>query len=413
MDVLLLVVVFLPFILRNGSAFRTQFSSPKRPWGRCCRLHPHAAGLASPRAETFSGMTKRNSGCLVVRSAPSSLHARTSHGEDYLHDVADDEMQHPAAHEGDQRRRRQERTASPMSNGWESFLVPRTVPIVPDWNITVWEWKHTARTVNDYWEEEHGRGQATPGHDDDDDLASPPSSAASDFGFEEQERRALLDPFGLVCWPGSVRAAQELHEHAQKAVRNRSVTILGAGVGVEAQAAAILGAKSVVATDVHPTTLGQLMYGVNREDRIIDKDVVRCRMLDVADHRQPLPPPPCDLLVVADVLYNERLATQVCRRCAEALEANPDVRILITDSQRFVPTFVDELNDTLEAAWNGAASSPSPSHGFIRPWQPVKWQAENLMRFTGSGVIIEEDQTYDVRVKTLWVGPNMNYSERF
>jgi predicted nicotinamide N-methyase len=276
--------------------------------------------------------------------------------------------------------------------GEEAVLVSRAVPVLPNWSITVWELKDSADTVNAYWEEQNQ--QTTSGKEH-------PSSFSSTL---KQERQ--LDPFGLVSWPGSLKAAQELHEHSITAVRDQSVVILGAGVGVEAQAAALLGAKSVVATDIHPTTLLQLRYGVDQEDRIVNKDVVQCQILDLTANADEHPLPiPCDLLVVADVLYNEQLASHVCRRCADAFEQNPDVRILITDSQRFVSSFKDDLNTALDEAWTRVTSSGvlSPKQASKNPW-PVAWHGETVMSFTGSGVIIDEDQTYDVRVQTLWVG---------
>jgi predicted nicotinamide N-methyase len=302
------------------------------------------------------------------------LFGRTGNDDDGDRDVVLDTQQ------ADTRRHR--RTVRLMADGEEAIFVSRTIPILPNWNITVWELKDTSDTVNAYWE---GQSRQPPS-----EKSHKPATSSS---IRKPQRQ--LDPFGLVSWPGSVKAAQELYKHATRAVRDQSVVVLGAGVGVEAQAAAMLGAKSVVATDIHPTTLLQLRCGVDHADQIVNKDVVNCQLLDLFSNH-PLPTP-CDLLVVADVLYNQELASQVCRRCADALEQNPNVRILITDSQRFVPTFIDELNTALEGAWKKGMSSS-------RLACPRAWHGEIVMRFTGSGVIIEGDQTYDVRVQTIWVG---------
>lgn len=324
----------------------------------------------------------------ATRPVSSSLFGRTRNREEGERDILPDTKQADT--------RRQERTGvGIMSKGEEAVLVPRTIPIFPNWNITVWELKDSADTVNAYWEEQ---SQLRPMSDED-------GSTATFSSVRKPERQ--LDPFGLVSWPGSVRAAQELYDHATTVVRDQSVVILGAGVGVEAQAAAMLGAKSVVATDIHPTTLLQLRYGVDHEDRIANKDVVQCQLLDLFANSECHPvPTPCDLLVVADVLYNEQLASQVCRRCADVLERNPDVRILITDSQRFVSTFKDELNTALEGAWERVTSSGTllrHKQGSQQTWPGFR-HSETVMSFTGSGVIIEGDQTYDVRVQTVWVG---------
>ena len=137
---------------------------------------------------------------------------------------------------------RQETTIRSSQSGKEITLISRTLPVFPNASVTVWELKNSAKVVNAFWEAQG------------DVIATP--------------QRRMLDPFGLVTWPGSVLAARELLEHAEIAVRNRRVVVLGAGVGVETQAAAMLNPKSVIATDIHPTTLQQLELGVSRNTRI-------------------------------------------------------------------------------------------------------------------------------------------------
>ena len=265
--------------------------------------------------------------------------------------------------------RRREATIRLKESGKEATLISRSLPVFPDGTcVTVWEWKNSAKVVNAYWDAQ-GQIMATA------------------------NRKPMLDPFGLVSWPGSVLAARELHKHAEEAVLNKTVVVFGAGVGVETQAAAMLGPEQVIATDIHPTTLQQLEYGVEKNDQISSRGtIVETQVLDLFLTKNEQPIPPCDLLVVADVLYSEVLASQVCRRCAEALEANPDIKILITDSQRFVPTFIDELNQELAKV---AITDPPPI---------AKWKLETMKNFEGSGVIIDEDQTYDVKVQSLWIG---------
>jgi len=86
-------------------------------------------------------------------------------------------------------------------------------------------------------------------------------------------------------------------------------------------------------------------------------------------------------MVAADVLYNEHLALHVGRRCLEAFHKG--VKILVTDSQRFTD-LIPELNRQL--------------HG------EVAWKEQRLNAFTGSGVMVDEDQTYNVTVRVLAVG---------
>lgn len=247
-------------------------------------------------------------------------------------------------------------------------LVPlrsRSLPISKDWSITVWEWEEPAEVVETYWE---AQGQML-----------------TNMNPTQAGQNNLLDPFGLVTWPGSVVAAQILRENSERVVQDRSVLVLGAGVGVEAQAVAELGAARVIATDIHPTTLQQLELGVVENEHIENKEIVETKIFDLFGQD---PVPASDVIVVADVLYNEDLASQVITRLVEAWVQNPDIIILVTDSQRFVD-FTTELNDKL-----AAVQGPTP----------IEWTEQKLDAFTGSGVCINEDQTYDVKVRSLWIG---------
>jgi predicted nicotinamide N-methyase len=73
----------------------------------------------------------------------------------------------------------------------------------------------------------------------------------------------VLDPFGLVSWPGAVVAARAMLTYKEE-IQNSKVLVLGADPGVEAQALAMLGAKQVIASDIHPTTLQVLRYGAQQ-----------------------------------------------------------------------------------------------------------------------------------------------------
>lgn len=238
-------------------------------------------------------------------------------------------------------------------------VVSRTVPISEFWNITVWEWEKPAAVVETYWQVEQQGLTLTNGY----------------------ERQRVLDPFGLVTWPGSVIAAQELFEY-KEVLKDKRVLILGAGVGIEAQAAAMLGAESVLATDIHPTTLQLLQYGAHQAglDHIISTEA-----LDICSIE---PLPECDILIVADVLYNEKLAAHVVRRIVEARKFQNSPLVLVSDSQRFVAGFQDELNEKLQTIGDN----------------PVQWVSRWLPSFTGSGVLIDQDQTYDVRARVIWLG---------
>lgn len=103
-----------------------------------------------------------------------------------------------------------------------------------------------------------------------------------------------------------------------------------------------------------------------------------CAVFDVCSDT---PLPECDIMIAADVLYNEYLASHVRGRCLEAIRKG--TKILVTDSQRFTD-LLPELNRHLDDS--------------------LTWDERQLDSFTGSGVMVNEDQTYNVTVRVLAVG---------
>jgi methylase of polypeptide subunit release factors len=122
-----------------------------------------------------------------------------------------------------------------LDSGKSATIRSRLVTLTDDWNVTVWEWDEPAVIMEHYW--------------------SVQQNVCS--------QQKVLDPFGLVSWPGAVVAAREMLRY-KKEIQNSKVLVLGAGPGVEAQALAMLGAKQVIASDVHPTTLRLLRYGAQQ-----------------------------------------------------------------------------------------------------------------------------------------------------
>jgi len=196
-------------------------------------------------------------------------------------------------------------------------------------------------------------------------------------------------------WPGSVRASQELVKYRHQ-VMGKVVLVLGAGTGVEAQTAASLGAERVIALDINGLTLRLLEYGAQLAGF---GDVIEGRVFDLFSNE---PLPPCDIVVAADVLYNEELATQIGLRCLEVLAEKSNrpsdslsslspspTKIVVTDSQNFHGT------DFL-----GMVNAHDDRNGLAL----LEWDEEILVDFTGSGVMIDEDQHYNITVRTLSTG---------
>eukprot|EP00581_Thalassiosira_minuscula_P016439 CAMPEP_0183717132 /NCGR_PEP_ID=MMETSP0737-20130205/10825_1 /TAXON_ID=385413 /ORGANISM="Thalassiosira miniscula, Strain CCMP1093" /LENGTH=942 /DNA_ID=CAMNT_0025946515 /DNA_START=175 /DNA_END=3000 /DNA_ORIENTATION=+ len=218
------------------------------------------------------------------------------------------------------------------------------------------------------------------------------------WSIDESERSARVgDPFGVVMWPGSILASRELmREHyylpLKSPITNATVLVLGAGTGVEAQTAALLGAKVVVATDINPLTLKLLEYGAKNDDRIGNS--FEARFFDMFSSE---PLPPCDILIAADVLYNPDLAKQVGRRLHEAIvrsfeEGASPTKVIITDSQKFHGTnFLEEVAELKEL------NTLFKENG----WEELKWEMQKLESIRASGVLVDEDQVYDVQVRVI------------
>ena len=225
-------------------------------------------------------------------------------------------------------------------------IIPRSVRLADDWSVTIWEKYQPAATVDHYWSTQSRSVKA-------------------------------LDPFGLVNWPGSIVAAQELRKY-QGEIENSTVMVMGAGTGVEAQAVAMLGAKHVIATDYNPTTLRLLEFGILNAGL---ENVITTRLFDLFSAEVL---PDCDILIASDLMYSERLARIISDRCLEARRKRHPAKILVSDSQRFAdfaPRLREQLGDN-----------------------SILWEERWLKSFTGSGVMIDEDQTYDVKARILSIG---------
>lgn len=71
--------------------------------------------------------------------------------------------------------------------------------------------------------------------------------------------------------------------------------------------------------------------------------------------------------------------------------------VLLSDSQRFVNNMDHSLNEQLLRVDSKR--------------KRVSWVSRWLKRFTGSGVLIDGDQTYDVKARIMWIGLDRNKQE--
>lgn len=186
---------------------------------------------------------------------------------------------------------------------------------------------------------------------------------------------------------------------------------------MEAQTAALLGAKRVIATDINPLTLKLLEYGAKNAGI---SGILEGKYFDLFSD---IPLPECDILIVADVLYNQDLAKQVGQRIHEAItrsfdEGAPPTKIIVTDSQQFHGT--DFLEDAKLRELNAIFREGN--------FEQLRWESHKIERVCTSGVLIgksilfflfsrlfllcsllvpyltDEDQTYDVDIRMITWG---------
>ena len=235
------------------------------------------------------------------------------------------------------------RSPAPCGSAAADPVRRRTVQVTADLAVTVWELAQPADLVNAY----------NAGH-------------------------SMPDPFGVVLWPGALFAARRL---CSSSIEGKTILCMGTGTGLEALTAAALGAN-VIACDINLTTL-QLLGDAAREQGLGDR--IETRAFDLCSDA---PPPRADVHVFADVLYNGELAAAVGRRCREELWSGAAERLLVSDSQRFASTssFLEELN------------APAGSGVDMRT-AAIEWSPARVDRFTGSGILVDADQTYDVQLR--------------
>ncbi|GMH50484.1 hypothetical protein TrRE_jg8712 [Triparma retinervis] len=193
------------------------------------------------------------------------------------------------------------------------------------------------------------------------------------------------DPFGTVFWPGSLLGVRLLKERMSSIPIGSNILVLGCGTGVEAIGAASLSPTfSVRALDLNPLSLSLLERAAT--ERFLSSQITTQRFdLTSAD---PLPLEGVDVVMACDILYNQELATEVGRRCYEILSRPNPPSLIVTDSQRFHGTdFLVEMNARLLVE--------NPDH------ETVMWGDEKLNNVTSSGILVPDDQVYDILVRYI------------
>jgi predicted nicotinamide N-methyase len=148
-------------------------------------------------------------------------------------------------------------------------------------------------------------------------------------------------PYGRVLWSSAPCVARVL---AERSLAGRRVLELGCGTGLASLVAARSGAR-VLATDVDEGALASVALGARALGVALETAIF--------DVRGPAPLPPADIVVIADLLYEELLAAAVARRAGEALRAG--AQVILGDPGR---TFRGAFSSLLESAGYPALFTP-------------------------------------------------------
>jgi len=123
--------------------------------------------------------------------------------------------------------------------------------------------------------------------------------------------RGVSPPFWAFAWPGGQAVARYVLDHPEL-VRGRRVVDLAAGSGLGGIAAALAGARDVLATDIDPLALAAISLNA-RENGVVLR-TTREDLLSAAL-------PEADVVLIGDGCYEQPMASQVmawAKRCASA-----------------------------------------------------------------------------------------------
>ena len=141
--------------------------------------------------------------------------------------------------------------------------------------------------------------------------------------WEEKSKDDNSNPHGAKLWPAAVAVARYINSLP---LQGKTVLELGCGNGLCSLAAAQAGATSVIATDLSADALGL----TDEACAINDVKSVTTQILDLGG-KESLPA--ADVVVCADLLYDDDLAALVAKRAVEASQRGSWV-IIGTDLKR-------------------------------------------------------------------------------
>ena len=162
----------------------------------------------------------------------------------------------------------------------------------------------------------------------------------------EEEGTPVEDPYGAVLWPSAKLVANTiLRNYNKRDLENMTIVELGTGTGLVSIITALAGCKRVIATDFNPLPLSLLEKGaeLNGVSERITTQLFDVKAIEVQQV------PRCDLLLVADMLYEPATAVAVAHRVVEAINSHAS-KVIVADSPNRPgrPDFTRTLNDLLK-----------------------------------------------------------------
>ena len=165
-------------------------------------------------------------------------------------------------------------------------------------------------------------------------LANDPDDAA----VESMTRESLVEQFGHltgagdIVWPAGL-AFSRLLAHCPSFVAEQRVVEVGSGLGAVGLTAALSGAASVVLTDYDEDVLALATLGA-QENGVPQR--VSTAPLDWSPANVALPPgAPFDVVLGADVLYDQQNALNIARLLPKLLREGEGAKALIADQKQW------------------------------------------------------------------------------
>ncbi|GKZ01248.1 hypothetical protein MPSEU_001075800 [Mayamaea pseudoterrestris] len=181
--------------------------------------------------------------------------------------------------------------------------------------------------------------------EENEDEAASRDPAAAGAAAAAPTTTVVDDVYGAVLWPAALTIASYLLERRERLLHNQTVLEVGTGTGLVALAAAMGGAKQVLATDYEQVPLSILKAAatINGINNISNNHQLDTMLFDICNVSQPLPS--CSVFVAADVLYAPKTGVALARRAVQALQRGAHVVIGDSPGRPGRPAFLKELQE--------------------------------------------------------------------